>query len=144
MPSLNEEILLDGAKETVFTEIVTIDFMKDLDSNFGFNTKILFQNQRLIRSLSKVDRIGDVEIERIIIPETFTIITQRRPPMAPFIYQLTIQILCDYKKGTLLKWINEFELDEDNKPREEMIVSIIRKNDILNLQKTQKYMNKRP
>ncbi|MCX5974547.1 MAG: hypothetical protein NTU59_07785, partial [Coprothermobacterota bacterium] len=119
MPKISEEILLDCTKETAFSEIVTVDFMKSIDPNFGLNTEIIFQNERLLRSLSKVERIGDVEIEKIIIPESFTIVTQRRPPLAPFIYQLSIQILSEHKDGSLLKWLNEFELDEDNKPKEE-------------------------
>ena len=141
MPKISEEIILNCSKEKAFNEMVTVDFMKKIDSNFGLNTEILFQNARLLRSLSKVERVGNVEIERLNFPENFTIVTQRRPPLAPFVYQLSLQMFYEHKDGTLLKWINEFEVDENNKPKEEIILSHIKKNDIFNLQKTQNYFN---
>ena len=114
--------------------------MKALDTNFGRNTTILFRNERLLRSTSKVEGIGDVEIERISFPEAFTIMTQRRHPMSPFVYQLSIQMLSDHVEGTLLKWTDEFELDTDNVHCEQAILAIIRRNDIVNLQNIQKHM----
>jgi hypothetical protein len=138
MPTINEHVVLSLPKKAAFQKITSVDFMKALDSNFGQNTTILFQNERLMRSVSKVEGIGDIEIERITIPEVFTIITQRRQPMVPFIYQISLQILSDHTEGSLLSWINEFELDTDNKQREAAILSIIRRNDIGNLQNMQR------
>jgi hypothetical protein len=132
---------LKCSKEKAFSEISTVDFMKKIDPNFGLNTEILLQNKRIIRSLSKVEKVGNVEIERVIIPENFIIITQRRPPLAPFVYQISLQLFFDHKDGVLLKWINDFELDENNKPKEEFILSFIKKNDNNNLQNTQNYFN---
>jgi hypothetical protein len=142
MSRIYEEIQLNCNKEAVFKEITSVDFMKSIDSNYGLNTTILFENERLLRSVSKVERIGSIEIERINIPETFTIITQRRQPLPPFIYQISIQILCDKKDATLLKWINEFELDIENKSKEELILSFIKKNDLNNLEKTKQHFEK--
>jgi hypothetical protein len=140
MPSIHEEIVLDYPKESVFKQISSIDFMLAIDPNFGRSTVVLFHDDRLMRTRSTIEKIGDVEIERITIPETYTIVTQRRQPMAPFIYQISIQILLDHDKGTLLKWNDEFELDVDNKHKEEAILGILRRNDVANLQNIQRLM----
>ncbi len=140
MPRIHEEIVLDYPKESVFKQISSVDFMRAIDPNFGCSTVVLFQDQRLMRTRSTIERIGDVEIERINIPETHTIVTQRRQPMAPFIYLVSMQILFDHEKGTLLKWKNEFELDADNKHKEEVILGILRRNDVANLQSIQRLL----
>lgn len=141
MPKIYEEIILNCSRERAFNEISTVDFMKKLDPNYGLNTELILQNERLIRSISNVEKIGNVEIERIIIPENFTIITQRRPPLAPFIYQISLQLFIVYEDRVLLKWLNEFELDANNKSREEYILSAVKRNDFLNLQKIQSLYN---
>jgi hypothetical protein len=140
MPRIEEEVLLKCTREIAFRELADIDFMRRLDPNFGLDTEILFHNARLLISLSKVKGIGNVQIERVTLPEVFTLITERRPPMAPFTYQLSIQMLFDHAGGTLLKWIDEFELDSDNKQREGAILSYIRTNDVANLRKTQEHL----
>jgi hypothetical protein len=140
MPRTDEQVLFSLPKETVFKQITSIDFMKAIDPNLGYNTTILFQDERVLRSVSKVEGIGDVEIERITIPETFVIVTQRRQPMPPFLYQISIQMLSDHDEGSSLRWINEFELDTQNKNREATITAIIRRNDIGNLQRMQKHL----
>ncbi len=141
MPRIEEQVLFSFPKEAVFKQIASIDFMKAIDPNFGRNTAVLFHNDRLMRSVSKVEGIGDVEIERITIPETFAIIIQRRQPMPPFIYQLSIQRLSDCGEGSLLRWTNEFELDADNKHREAVIASILKRNDDLNLKNMEIQLN---
>ncbi|MGA2240290.1 MAG: hypothetical protein ABSG74_13870 [Candidatus Bathyarchaeia archaeon] len=140
MPKIDEQIVISFPKEAVFKQITSTDFMKAIDPNFGHNTTVLFENERLMRSISKVEGIGDVEIERITIPEAFAIITQRRQPLPPFIYQLSIQILFDHNEETLLKWTNEFELDPNNQHREAAIVSILRRNDAMNLKNMEKQL----
>ncbi len=140
MPKISEEIILNCSKEKAFAEFASLDFMKKIDS-VTLNTEILFQNERLLRFLSKGTPSGDVEIERVIIPENFTLVSIKRPPLTPFIYQLSIKVFYDHKDGTLLKHINEFELEDKFKSKETMILSVIKKNDILNLQNTQNYFN---
>jgi len=139
MPCLLENIFLNCSKEFALKTVATIDFMKWIDPNFGLNTQIVLQNERMIRSISNVPGIGNVEVERLSLPEIDTIITQRRPPLGPFIYQLSIQRFIDHGEGTLLEWKNEFELNDENKAREGTITSYIRANDVLVLKKTQEY-----
>ncbi len=141
MPKISEEIILNRPINEVFNEIPSIEFMKKIDPNSFKNIEIKFQNERLLRFVSKGTPSGDIEIERICIPENYTIITKRLVPLAPFIYQISFKFLIQHSKETLLKTVNEFELDENNKSKEGMLVSIIRKNDILNLQNTKNYFD---
>ena len=143
MPRIYDEIILPCSKEMAFREIASVAFMKSVDPNYGIDTEVLFQNERLIRSVSRIKGIGDVEIERLAVPEANVIITQRRPPLGPFEYQLSIQTFKDNSTGTLLQWTNEFELNEENKEKEEVITSHIARNDHLILQKTKNYMANR-
>jgi hypothetical protein len=143
MHKIQEEIVLNCPVEKAFAEITTVDFMKRLDPNYGKDTAVILQNERLIRSVSKVENIGDVEIERIIIPESFTIVTERRPPMGPFVYQISLQIFGKCENGTTMLWVNEFELDKDHKMREDYILSAITGNDKLNLNKICNYFNEK-
>ncbi len=140
MQRISEEIILSCPRETAFNEISKAEFMKKIDPA-DLNSEILFRNDRLVRTISKGTPSGDVELEWIVIPENFTVVIVRQPPLAPFIYQLSIKCLYKHESGTLLRHINEFELDDNNKNREEMISSYIKKNDIQNLQKTRDYFN---
>lgn len=137
MPRIVDELTLCCPKEVAFQEIATVGFMRAIDSNFGQATRILLENRRLIRSVSTVEGVGDVEVERLLLPEAGIIVTQRRPPMGPFVYQLSIQQLMEHEQGAVLKWTDEFELDAESKPREAVVVDIIRRNDRANLLKTQ-------
>ncbi len=141
MPKICEEIILKCPREKAFNEMAAAEFMKKIDP-VAANTEILFRNERSLRTISRGTPSGDVELERIIIPENFSLVTIRMPPLAPFAYQLTVKIFLEHKDGTLLKHINEFELDDNFKSREEMILSAIKKNDILNLERTRSYFDK--
>lgn len=140
MPRISEEIILNCSREKAFNEISKADFMKEIDPA-ALNTEILFRNERLIHTISRGTPSGDVELEMVIIPENFTIVLMRRPPLTPFVYQLSIKTFSEHKDGTLLKHINEFELADNFKPGEEMVLSVIKQNDILNLQRTKDYFN---
>jgi hypothetical protein len=139
MPIIQEEVILNKKRNYVFEEMKTSNFMKKIDNNYGNNTTVILENNRILRSVSKIDKVGEVEIERIIIPESYTIITQRRKPMIPFLYQVSIQILKEEANITILTWINEFELDEVNKDKEVSYLSIIERNDIKNIGRIKEY-----
>jgi hypothetical protein len=136
------EVVLKRTKENAFREISSADFAKKIDSNFAhLNIEILFQNERFLRTLVKLENVGNLDMERIYIPENYTIISQRKPPMIPFVYFLGIQMLFDHKDGALLKWVEEFEISDDNKSKEEGIVSRLEQNEILHFQKVQNYFD---
>ncbi len=80
MPKINEEIILNCSREKAFNEISKVDFMKKIDP-IAVTQEILFQNERLIHTISRGTPSGDVELEIVIIPENFTIVLIRRPPL---------------------------------------------------------------
>ena len=80
-------------------------------------------------------------MESIFIPESFTIVNIRKPPLAPFTWFIAVQTLFDHEGQTLLKWSEEFEIDEPNKSREAGIVDRLEKNEISHFQKVRAYFN---
>jgi hypothetical protein len=76
----------------------------------------------MTRTITKIENVGIVDMERILIPETYTIVSKRMPPMAPFSLFLGLQILVDHPYGALLKWVEEFELDAENAAKEKQIL----------------------
>jgi len=140
MPRIHEEIVIARPKGEVYDRLTRLDFMKELDRNFGASTEILFQNDRLLRSVSTVDGVGRVEIERIFLPEAFAILTQRRPPLGPLSFQLSVQVLSDSGDATLLSFTNDFETSGEYKDREAAIESVIRTNDASNLRRTKEIL----
>ena len=110
-------------KELAFREISSIDFADRMSLTFKSpQREILFQNERMMRTRTMIKNVGVVEMERILIPENYTIVSKRVPPMAPFSFFLGLQVLSDHTDGTVLKWIEEFELDAENKEKESGIL----------------------
>jgi hypothetical protein len=142
MPIICGEIILRCSKEKAFCDISSLSFTKSIDPNSqGLKKEIIFQNGRLLRTLSKFEKVGEVEMEYIYIPENFTIVSQRRPPLAPFVYLVALQMVYDHNDGSILKWVEEFEIDADNKSREEGIFSRFQNNENLHFKNVQNYLN---
>ncbi len=143
MPKICGEVALHCSKEKAYHEISSVDFGERMGLAFGSPKKeILFLNERVLRTITKIENVGTVDMERIYIPECFTIVSQRKPPMVPFSFFLGLQILCEHEDGALLKWVEEFELDDENKPKEEGMLSGLRKHEELQFLKIQEYLNK--
>jgi hypothetical protein len=143
MPKICGEVLLKCSREKAFQEIASIDFAEKMDLSFKSPPKnIVFQNERMLRTVTKIENVGDVDMERVYIPESYTIVSQRKPPMAPFVFFIGLQILCDHKDGALLKWIEEFEVDAQNKPRENGIWLGLEKHEQLQFQKVRDYFER--
>jgi len=104
--------------------------------------EIVFKNERLLRTITKIENVGAVDMERIYIPENFSIISHRLPPMAPFTFFLGLQILCDHKDGALLKWVEEFEIDSEYAMRDEILLGL-EKHERIQFQKIQDYFANR-
>jgi len=140
MARIRGEIVLKHSKEQVYSDIIALDFAARLDPKVAtVDRRILFQNERVLRTVSLFQGIGNVEMEYIYIPEKLTVVTQRRPPLAPFVYLIALQMLCDHENGSLLRWVEEFEIDADNHLKEEGIASKFERNEIQHFQKVQDY-----
>jgi len=111
MPSIREEILLDCTPEAAFAEISSLDFAKKVGLSSGINNEVLFQNERIIRFNFKVkisNNLRSIESERILIPENFTIITQRRNLLSAK-YNVIIDFFKRHDSGTIMTHIDEFD-----------------------------------
>jgi hypothetical protein len=142
MPKITGEVVLKCSKEAAFREISSIDFADKMSLAFKSpQREILFQNERMMRTITNIGNVGAVDMERILIPESFTIVSQRMLPMAPFSFFLGIQILGDDKEGTVLKWIEEFELDDVNKAKETGILIGLEKHEREQFLKIRNYLS---
>ena len=140
MPKISGNVVLACSKERAFSEISSIDFAEKMDLTFGSPQKeILFHNERLLRTITKVPAVGNVDMERIYIPERFTIISLRRSPMLPFTYFVGLQMLSDHEAGALLEWVAEFGIDAENASKEEGILAGLEKHEVLQFEKVRSY-----
>jgi hypothetical protein len=140
MSIISESVSVKVPRNDVFLMIKTEDFMRKVDSNFGNDTKVILKTDRVIRSISSIEKIGNVEIERVYLPEVYSIITQRRNPLDPFKYQISMMFIEERVNETKINWINDFELEDGMENKLEYIKSIIRQNDIKHLEKTKQYI----
>lgn len=141
MPKIIEEIFLKCPPERAFSEIADMQFVKKINPDSGIENEVVFQNNRLIRYKLKVNNAGIWESERVIIPESLTIVTQRRSPLAPFKYMTVLHIFKKHESGTLLSYMEEFEMDEENMERESEVMNDILKKIDPNMKKIEKYFN---
>jgi hypothetical protein len=140
MPKISGEVVLNCSKEEAFRKISAPDFAEKMDLYFKSPEKeIVFQNERMLRTRTRIENVGQVDMERVYIPESSTILSLRRPPMAPFSFFLGLQILSDHEDGALLRWVEEFGMDDENKPKEAGIVSGLEKHERLQFEKIRAY-----
>ena len=143
MPRISGEVILNCLREKAYNELSSFDFAERMDLSFDRTKReILFQNQRLTRTLARIENIGTVEMERILIPETFTIVSKRIPPMAPFSYFLGLQIFVERGNGAVLKWIEEFDLEEESKANEPGILAGLERHEREQFQKIGEYYDR--
>jgi len=91
--------------------MTAVDFIKKTLPNAGVEFETTLESERLIRYKMKAGK-WEIQSEKIIIPETFTFVTQRTVS-SPGGYSLIIQIFEDHEKGSLLRHIEDFEPQED-------------------------------
>lgn len=127
MPKIEKEILLNCSPKEAFAKMSQFDFIKQINSAADVDTKVVFQNSRIIRYSINVKHVGEWESERILIPESNLIVTHRRVPLSPFTYMVIIYALKEHNQGTRFIYIEEFEVENKNKQYEERIVSDISK-----------------
>ncbi len=141
MPKILEEVFLKCPPERAFSEIADMQFVKKINPDAGIDNEVIFENNRLIRYKLKVNNVGVWESERVIIPESLTILTQRRTPLAPFKYMTVLHVFKKQESGTLLSYMEEFEMDEENIKRESEVLNDILKKIGPNIKKIEQYFN---
>ncbi|PSM56703.1 hypothetical protein C4L39_16435 [Clostridium diolis] len=127
MPKIKEKIYLNCTPEEAFNEMSKFDFINKINSTAGVDTKVIFQNERVIRYTISVDNVGSWESERILIPESNIIVTQRRTPLAPFKYMVVIYAFKEHSQGTQFIYVEEFEVEDKSTGKEQKIFA-----DVLN------------
>ncbi len=142
MGQIMEEVILNCSPEKAFSEIADMQFVKKINPNAGIENEVIYQNKRLVRYKLKVSNVGVWESERIIIPESLTILTQRRNPLAPFKYMTVLHVFKKHESGTLLRYMEEFEMDSENIKRECEVLNDIFKKIGPNMKKIEQYFNK--
>jgi len=111
MARICEEVLLPCSRQEAFAAMMAVDFIRKIQPNVGVEFETTLESERLIRYRMKVGQ-REIQSEKIIIPETFTFVTQRTVS-SPGGYSLIIQIFEDHEKGSLLRHIEDFEPQED-------------------------------
>lgn len=141
MPKIKKEIYLNCTPEEAFNEISKIDFVKKINFTAGIDTKVNFQNERIVKYTMSVNDVGSWESERVLIPESNLIVTQRRAPLKPFKYMVVIHAFQKHSKGTKLIYIEEFEVEDESVDKEQKILADILKKISPILQKISDYFN---
>jgi hypothetical protein len=140
MPRIKGEVVLKCTKERAYSEISSIDFGDKMGLAFKSAQRgILFQNERLIRTKTIIENVGTVDMERILIPESFSIVSKRVPPMAPFSFFIGLQVFIDYEERTLLRWVEDFEMDTENQAKGKGMIIGLEKHEREQFQKIKDY-----
>ncbi len=121
-----ESVSVKGAREEVFGRMKDAEFIRKIDPSAGERVEVALDTPRLLRSATIVETVGRVETERLLIPELYAIVSQRRGDTSPFAYQVSIQSFEDAGERTVIKWIVDFELEDGMKSKEAYFASIIR------------------
>jgi hypothetical protein len=136
-----ESAVVDGKRDEVFRKMSDADFIRKIDPNAGQGVEVSLDTARVLRSSSVVEKVGRVETERILLPELFAIVSQRRGDTSPFTYQVSIQMLGEAGEGTVVNWIVDFGLEDRMKEKEECFSSIIRSHAQGNLERARLYFS---
>jgi hypothetical protein len=123
MPSIIEDISLNCSIDDAYNRLKTLDLEKVINPK---DSKIIvtFKSERLIRyQLGCTDNI--TYFEKVLFPEKYLIISNRLPK-PPFVYFFFIYSLNDLINKTTLKYIQDFELEENSKNNESEMISFLK------------------
>jgi hypothetical protein len=121
MPIIKNEMIIQQSVKNTFEKMYDISFEEYINPNNSF--EILYKSERIIRYRWK-NELDSPGFEKMIIPETLTVITKRNQK-TPFIYSLFIYIFASYNDVCRITYIQDFELDEDNKNKENGVMKYL-------------------
>lgn len=125
MPQVKREVYLKCKPEEAFNKIAKAEFLQKVNAKAGVLTKVIYQNERIIRYSLQVEHVGTWESERVLIKESNLILTQRRTPLAPFNYMVVIYKFVECNEGTKLIYIEDFTVQDKNIELESKILGKI-------------------
>jgi hypothetical protein len=137
MPKLTNDILIKIPREPAYQKMTGLDFERKMNPTSSF--EIQYVDERLIRYrwTNEMDSPG---FEKILLPETYTIFSQRKPK-TPFLYSYFIYMFLESPEGTIVRYIQDFQLEAESKSKEEGVVAYFRANSIKVMQALEEYLS---
>ena len=111
MSSIREEVILQCAPEEAFREFADPLFTARIGFGAGSEVEVLFRDARFAQFRTRVPRPGRpiaLESERIMAPESLTIVTLRRS-LAAFRYNVIVDCFEPHESGTRFIHVDEFQ-----------------------------------
>jgi hypothetical protein len=111
MSAIKNEAFLRCAPEKAFREFADPDFPRRIGFGSGMEVEVLYRDARFVHFRTAVERNGSVhclESERILAPESLTIVTLRRN-LGAFQYNVIVDCFAAHESGTRLTHVDEFQ-----------------------------------
>ncbi|MBD3317854.1 MAG: hypothetical protein GF344_18880 [Chitinivibrionales bacterium] len=141
MPHIAETVTLNCNAQRAFEEIGDLGFIRKLNPDADIDNQLILQNERIKRYKLSVKSVGEWVSERIMVPESLTMITHRMDPLNPFQFLIVLHHYQEIDGKTLLTYKEEFEMDENHKSEEPRVFESIAKRVKPNLQKIARYFD---
>ena len=111
MSAIKDEVFLQCAPEKAFREFADPGFPRRIGFGSGMEVEVLYRDARFVHFKTTVARNGSVhclESERILVPESLTIVTLRRN-LGAFKYNVIVDCFAPHESGTRLTHVDEFQ-----------------------------------
>jgi len=111
MSAIKDEVFLECAPEKAFQEFADPDFPRRIGFGSGKEVEVLYGDARFVHFRTIIRRSGNVhclESERILAPESLTIVTLRRN-LGAFEYNVIVDCFAPHESGTRLIHVDEFQ-----------------------------------
>ncbi len=111
MSAIKDEVFLECAPEKAFQELADPDFPRRIGFGSGMEVEVLYGDARFVHFRTIIRRSGNVhclESERILAPESLTIVTLRRN-LGAFEYNVIVDCFAPHESGTRLIHVDEFQ-----------------------------------
>jgi len=111
MSAIRDGVFLSCAPERAFREFADPAFPQRIGFGSGTEVEVLYSDARFVHFRTMVGRNGSVhclESERILAPESLTIVTLRRN-LGAFKYNVIVDCFTPHESGTRLIHVDEFQ-----------------------------------
>jgi len=109
--AIKDETFLNCSPEKAFQEFADPAFPQRIGFGSGTEVEVLYRDARFIRFTTRVTRDGKVhclESERILVPESLTVVTLRRS-LGAFKYNVIVDCFAPHESGTQFTHVDEFQ-----------------------------------